>query len=98
DQPSPRTLPAALPIFSDAWPIARAVPPELLWRHTLSLARERASRGLRDALGEPRGTSWTELAFGEATGGAHPWTTPMPVPVGTRSEEHTSELQSRENL
>lgn len=69
--------------LSDAWPIARAVPPELLWRHTMSLARECASRGLRDALGEPRGTTWTELAFGEAPGGAHPWTTPMPVPVGT---------------
>ncbi|WP_027053667.1 PD-(D/E)XK nuclease family protein [Mesorhizobium erdmanii] len=69
--------------LSDAWPIARAVPPGLLWRHTMSLARERASRGLRDALGEPRGTSWTELAFGEATDGAHPWTTPMPVPIGT---------------
>lgn len=65
-----------------AWPIARAVPPGLLWRHTMALARERASRGLLDALGEPRGTSWTELVFGEANDGPHPWTTLMPVAVG----------------
>ncbi|MFD1940649.1 PD-(D/E)XK nuclease family protein [Paradevosia shaoguanensis] len=69
--------------LDDAWPIARAVPPGLLWRHTMSLARERASRGLRDALGEPRGTSWTELAFGEPIDGPHPWTALSPVPIGT---------------
>jgi hypothetical protein len=65
-----------------AWPILRAVPPRLLWRHTMTLARERASRGLRDALGEHRGTSWTELAFGEPIDGPHPWTTLTPVPIG----------------
>ncbi|MGP2494456.1 PD-(D/E)XK nuclease family protein [Mesorhizobium sp. PUT5] len=69
--------------LDDAWPIVRAVPPGLLWRHTMSLARERAARGLRDALGEPRGTSWTELAFGEPIEGPHPWTTLSPVPIGT---------------
>lgn len=69
--------------LGDAWSIARAVPPGLLWRHTMSLARERASRGLRDALGEPRGTSWTELAFGEPIAGPYPWTTLSPVPIGT---------------
>ncbi|CAN7728754.1 PD-(D/E)XK nuclease family protein [Mesorhizobium sp. LjRoot246] len=69
--------------LSDAWPIARAVPPGLLWRHTMTLARQRASRGLRDALGEPRGTSWTELAFGEPIEGPHPWTTLLPVDIGT---------------
>lgn len=69
--------------LDDAWPIARAVPPSLLWRHTMSLARERASRGLRDALGEPRGTSWTEIAFGEPFAGPHPWSTLSPVSVGT---------------
>ena len=68
--------------LDDAWPIARAVPPGLLWRHTMALAREHASRGLRDALGEPRGTSWTELAFGEPIAGPHPWTTLSPVPIG----------------
>lgn len=69
--------------LDDAWPIARAVPPRVLWRHTMTLARQRASRGLRDALGEHRGTSWTELAFGEPIDGPHPWTTLTPVPVGT---------------
>jgi PD-(D/E)XK nuclease superfamily len=69
--------------LDDTWPIARTVPPGLLWRHTMALARERASRGLRDALGEPRGTSWTELVFGEPIAGPHPWTTISPVAVGT---------------
>ncbi|MCA1494451.1 PD-(D/E)XK nuclease family protein [Ensifer sp. NBAIM29] len=69
--------------LEETWPIARAVPPGLLWRHTISLARERASRGLRDALGEPRGTSWTELVFGDAIDGPHPWTTLSPVSIGT---------------
>lgn len=68
--------------LGDIWPIARAVPPGLLWRHTMTVARERASRGLRDALGEPRGTSWTELTFGEPIAGPHPWTTLSPVSVG----------------
>lgn len=67
----------------DAWPIARAVPPGLLWHHTMALARERAARGLQDALGEGRGTSWTELAFGEPIEGPHPWSTLSPVPIGT---------------
>lgn len=69
--------------LDDAWPIARAVPPGLLWRHTMALACERASRGLRDALGEARGTSWTELAFGEPIEGPYPWATLLPVAVGT---------------
>ncbi|MER9332172.1 PD-(D/E)XK nuclease family protein [Mesorhizobium sp. M0488] len=68
--------------LDEGWPIARAVPPGLLWRHTMTLACERASRGLKDALGEPRGTSWTELAFGETIDGRHPWITLSPVPVG----------------
>ncbi len=51
--------------LAESWPITRAVPPGLLWRHTVAMAHERALRGLTDALGEPRGTSWTELSFGE---------------------------------
>jgi hypothetical protein len=51
--------------LTESWQVARAVPPGLLWRHTVDMARERALRGLKEALGEPRGTGWTELAFGE---------------------------------
>jgi len=65
-----------------SWPITRAVPPGFLWRHTVEMASERALRGLRDALGEPRGRSWTELSFGEPGDGPHPWTTLSPVPIG----------------
>lgn len=68
--------------LNESWPITRAVPPGLLWRHTLEMARERALRGLGDALGEPRGRSWTEVSFGEPSDGPHPWTTLSPVPIG----------------
>ncbi|MFK4485002.1 PD-(D/E)XK nuclease family protein [Bradyrhizobium sp. USDA 336] len=68
--------------LTESWPITGAVPPGLLWRHTVEMARERAVRGLRDALGEPRGTSWTELSFGEPRDGPHPWATLSPVPIG----------------
>ncbi|MER9609977.1 PD-(D/E)XK nuclease family protein [Mesorhizobium sp. M0312] len=64
------------------WPISRAVPPGLLWRHTITLASERAARGLREALGESRGKTWTELVFGETVEGPHPWTTLEPVQIG----------------
>ena len=68
--------------LTESWPLARSVPPGLLWRHTVEMARERALRGLKEALGEPRGTSWTELSFGDPGDGPHPWTTRLPVPIG----------------
>jgi PD-(D/E)XK nuclease superfamily protein len=68
--------------LTESWPLARAVPPGLLWRHTVEMAHERALRGLKEALGEPRGKSWTELSFGEPGDGPHPWTTRSPVPIG----------------
>jgi hypothetical protein len=68
--------------LTESWQVARAVPPGLLWRHTVEMARERALRGLKDALGEPRGISWTELSFGEPEDGPHPWATLSPVPIG----------------
>jgi hypothetical protein len=68
--------------LQETWPVSRAVPPGLLWRHTIALASERALRGLREALGEPRGRTWTELVFGEEFEGAHPWTTLAPVRIG----------------
>ena len=68
--------------LADTWPITRAVPPGLLWGHTIAMARERALRGLTEALGEQRGLTWTELAFGEPGDVPHPWTTLAPVPIG----------------
>lgn len=64
------------------WPISRAVPPDLLWRDTIKLACELAARGLKEALGEPRGKSWTELVFGRTVEGQHPWTSLAPVQIG----------------
>lgn len=68
--------------LTESWLITRAVPPGLLWRHTVEMARERALRGLKDAIDEPRGRSWTELSFGEPDDGPHPWTTLSPVQIG----------------
>lgn len=69
-------------LLTGTWPITRAVPPGLLWEHTIAMARERAFRGLSDALGEDRGAAWTELSFGEPLNEPHPWTTLAPVAIG----------------
>jgi len=60
------------------WPLKRAVPPALLWQHTLSAAAQLALKALTlDETFQPGTRSWTELAFGrDADGGtAHdlPW-------------------------
>ena len=64
------------------WPIVRPAPPHVLWHHTMDVARERAFRALVDSFGEAGGRTWTELSFGEAAGGEHPWNTLAPVPIG----------------
>jgi hypothetical protein len=59
------------------WPLERALPPRLLWLHTL----EQASAAARRALGVSVQTdtqSWTEVAFGQRTvepgdGAVAPW-------------------------
>jgi hypothetical protein len=57
------------------WPLRAAVPPPLLWRHTLDQAVAEARSALRQAVGE--GTrSWAELSFGRAADHGHadlPW-------------------------
>lgn len=57
---------AAVEAVSTAWPLERAVPPPLLWRHTLEEAARLTVRGLTVDDGVMADTqSWTELAFGE---------------------------------
>jgi PD-(D/E)XK nuclease superfamily len=47
------------------WPVERSTPPLLLWRHTLSSARDLALKALTlDEAWHPDTRSWTELAFG----------------------------------
>jgi PD-(D/E)XK nuclease superfamily len=47
------------------WPVERAVPPNLLWVHTLEEATRRSLRGLTIDESFQSGTrSWTELGFG----------------------------------
>jgi ATP-dependent helicase/DNAse subunit B len=59
-------LEAAVGVVSDAWPLERAVPPTLLWRHTLDEAARRTLRGLTlDDAFQVGTRSWTELSFGQ---------------------------------
>ena len=61
------SLEAAVGVVSDAWPLERAVPPSLLWRHTLDEAARRSLRGLTLDDAFQAGTrSWTELSFGQS--------------------------------
>jgi hypothetical protein len=49
-----------------SWPLTRAVPPLLLWRHTVDAARALALAALTfDETFEARTRSWTEVAFGQ---------------------------------
>ncbi|MGY3610820.1 MULTISPECIES: PD-(D/E)XK nuclease family protein [unclassified Bradyrhizobium] len=58
-------LDAALAAISVQWPLARSVPPPLLWQHTLAAARNLALKALTlDEAFQPSTRSWTELAFG----------------------------------
>jgi hypothetical protein len=63
------------------WPIIRAVPPDLLWRHTVATGAERATKALIEGLETARGRSWTEIAFGQPAEGEHPWLTLAPVQI-----------------
>jgi PD-(D/E)XK nuclease superfamily len=69
-------LEAAVEHVAEAWPLERAVPPRLLWRHTMNEAARRCLRGLLGDEGFLAGTrSWTELGFGrnEADAREAPW-------------------------
>jgi hypothetical protein len=58
-------LSAARDEVREQWPIERAVPPSLLWFHTLEEAMRRSLRGLTIDESFQAGTrSWTELEFG----------------------------------
>ncbi|MBZ9605046.1 PD-(D/E)XK nuclease family protein [Phyllobacterium chamaecytisi] len=67
----------AVAAVAEAWPLARAVPPNILWRHTLNEAARLTRRGLTvddHILGGTR--SWVEVPFGETEPSANdalPW-------------------------
>jgi hypothetical protein len=73
----------AVATIADAWPLERAVPPPLLWRHTLEEAARLTVRGLTVDDGVMADTqSWTELVFGEegaAAAAGLPWATDRSV-------------------
>lgn len=77
---------AAAQAVAAAWPLERAVPPPLLWRHTLEEAARLTMHGLTvDDSVMADTQSWTELAFGEEVAadaaGLLPWATDRPVTV-----------------
>lgn len=69
------------------WPLERAVPPTLLWKHSLDEAARRGLRGLTiDERFEADTTSWSEVGFGLATapeGAQAPWPLDGEILVGT---------------
>lgn len=70
-------LAGAVDHVAQHWPLERAVPPMLLWNHSLEEAARRGLRGLTvDTSFEADTTSWSEVGFGlpAAPEGAHaPW-------------------------
>jgi hypothetical protein len=73
---------AALEIDTE-WPLERALPPRLLWLHTLEMASAAARRALSVSVQEDT-QSWTEVGFGqrEASGAAAPWSSDAAVTLG----------------
>ena len=75
----------AVEVVAKSWPLERAVPPRLLWRHTLQQAAQFTFRGLTvDDSNMADTRSWTELPFGEegATGTARfPWDAARPITI-----------------
>ena len=69
------------------WPLERAVPPSLLWQHSLDEAGRRGLRGLTvDASFEADTTSWSEVEFGLVSvpkGARSPWPLDGEILIGT---------------
>jgi hypothetical protein len=69
------------------WPLERAVPPALLWQHSLDEAARRGLRGLTvDASFEADTTSWSEVGFGLPTvpeGARSPWPLDGEILIGS---------------
>ena len=69
------------------WPLERAVPPTLLWKHSLDEAARRGLRGLTvDERFEADTTSWSEVGFGleiVPEGAQAPWPLDGEILVGT---------------
>jgi hypothetical protein len=77
---------AANAVFTD-WPLSRAVPPGLPWRHAVDAAAASALAGLRRTPVAPGTMRWTEVPFGivadAADGGRPPgWNASEPVTLG----------------
>jgi hypothetical protein len=67
-----------------SWPLTRAVPPPVLWRHTVKEAARRTASGLATDDPTQVGTrTWTEVLFGqnEVPSGDLPWDGTITVPI-----------------
>lgn len=80
-------LAGAVGHVAEQWPLERAVPPALLWQHSLDEAARRGLRGLTiDETFEPDTTSWSEVGFGlpvAPQGARSPWSMEGEIVIGT---------------
>jgi hypothetical protein len=77
---------AARDEIASTWPLARRVPPPVLWRHTVNEAARRTARGLAADIPTNTSTrSWTEVRFGQenAIPGDLPWDPTRTVGAGS---------------
>jgi len=79
-------LEAAVRVVTASWPLARPVPPQVLWVNTVRQAAEMSLTGLTWEKFTEAGTrSWTEVPFGEtgmnAEGRSWPWDPALPVTI-----------------
>ena len=85
DETDRAVLRAADAIFAE-WPVVRAVPPALPWRHAVDAAAALAREGLGRVRVAPGTTRWAEVSFGfegAPDGGGPPgWVSADPVPLG----------------
>ena len=76
---------AADEIFTE-WPVVRAVPPAVPWRHAVNAAADLAREGLSRVRVAPGTTRWAEVSFGlegAPDGGGPPgWASSDPVNLG----------------
>lgn len=77
----------ALSFVREQWPLERAIPPHLLWLHTLQLAQRLARKALTADSSKSETRCWTEVPFGshEEGPGQWPWDPRASVQIpGTR--------------
>ncbi|MDI2073890.1 hypothetical protein ABIF68_003673 [Bradyrhizobium japonicum] len=91
-------LASAVDHVAQHWPLERAVPPMLLWKHSLEEAARRGLRGLTvDTSFEADTTSWSEVEFGlpavpKGSGAHSPWQLDGEILIGSSKLKLTGRI------